>query len=707
MPNDNGSSADTRLPTFRDFIPEILDGLLGAHRNAPFDDFDVSRVFSYWIAELFETTDPGSFSYTDGGRELGIDFFVADGDNYYIYQCKAVTLETLESAVEAPSFDADDVNHLVEGIEYLRDESSSFPSTKREIRELRTRYQRSLKDSPTGTDLVATLAVLGKLTPGGRERFESVRQSYLAHGVALRLIEWPQLFEAIHRLDSQPSKTMRIDLRVDDKTRDILYQQNWIYALVYASDLVDAFEKHGMQLFDLNVRSEIRGSKVNRAIVDSLGTSQGRKNFHHLNNGLLLVCNNYRLPRSDGEPVRIQEPQIVNGCQTVTSLWRAYTDLSPEEQHEFRKGVKVQAKVIQQVAQDLLDEVVITTNNQNPMRARNLRSNSREQRDIQRGFRELKDKWFYVRKDGEFESLLNRGRPVAWFRKKDYEVQASGGRPRYRRIDNESVAKAWYSWIGNSGRAVQGGTDYFGEDAIYKRVFQVRPSHDYWHAFKEPEFERPDEGLFEPLSPTAHQLLLAQSVSAFVRSQVPSAIRNRRESISRLVKSGKIPGERDTGQPRAAQAQIAKALAEDREYVVTGYLSNIENILVELFGFVLCLRYGSLGPSTSRKLLALPDLATWTRLGFSLGDSEYVQDSSGVLWRVLEFVKWSLKHYFANFRFEIEAASRPKMFFARRESIVEMRKVLLESDDMCRETATKWKPQDGEPFVAGLPDLRA
>lgn len=525
------------LPAFPDFVPEILDGLEDAFSRAPFDDFDATKVFTFWVAELFETTKPGTFVYTDGGNELGIDFFVQSEHSYYIYQCKAVDADTLLTAQKPPKFDADDVNQILEGIDFLRNSASKFKTTKSEIRDLRTRYHRDLRNVPDETHLYATLAVLGELTPGGRDRFESERLELSKSGVTLRLITWEELYDAVHTLEPLPLKGMKLQLRVDNCEKDILYQSNWIYALVYARDLIDAYEKYGVRLFDMNVRQEIKSSKVNRAIVESLARAHGQKLFHHLNNGLLVVCNNYKLPKKDGDSITIHEPQVINGCQTVSSLWRAYVDLPPDGQEEMRSQVKVQVKVIQQAAQDLVDEVVITTNNQNPMKPRNLKSNAREQRETQKSLRELPNKWFYIRKDGEFEALVQKGQQVPWFRKRDYEVACSG-RPRYRKIENEDVAKDWYSWIGFSGQVLQGGVDFFGNDAVYDTIFKKRPSTDYWQAFADPDFGRPSDELFEAVTPSAHQYLLARAVAAYVKDSNPTPYRNRHDSIQRLVKSG-------------------------------------------------------------------------------------------------------------------------------------------------------------------------
>ncbi|HEY3317813.1 MAG TPA: AIPR family protein [Coriobacteriia bacterium] len=696
------------VPRFVDFVPEVLSAVADTYTRVPFDDFDMGKVFVYLIAELFESTEPGVFFYTDGGRELGIDFYVQSDQSYYIYQCKSVDLETLEVAVKPPTFDANDVNQLLEAVSFMRDRKKTFKSAKEDVRELRTKYQRDLADVPEDTHLYATIAVLGDLTPGGLERFDSEQEALAAHGVTLRLLTWSDIYEALHALEPIPLKDMQVSLRVDSREKDVLQQKDWILGLVYAKELIDAYEKYGVRLFDMNVRNEIKGSKINRAIIESLKTARGRKNFHHFNNGLLVVCNNYRLPGRDGDPLVVHEPQVINGCQTVTSLWRAHKDLVPADQAELLNNVKVQVKVIQNMPQELIDDVVITTNNQNPMKARNLKSNSREQRDIQRSFRDLAcDKWFYIRKDGEFESTSQRGHQVRWFTKKDYEV-ASAGRPRYRVLDNEAVAKSWYSFIGFSGLSLMGGVDYFGNDAVYERIFKTRPGDDYWQEFADPIFEKPTDEQFEQYTPTAYQYVLASAFGSFIKYSNPSPHRNRRDSIARLVRSKDLKGDAATGETTATQAEIAKALAGDQKYLRTAYLYNMENVLVELAAFILTRRYGALNPMIAYSMLQQPDLRKWCSRGFTMQaeDESIFHADNAVLWRIYEFLCWAIgQNYFTSAKYEIEAAQRPKAYFARRASIKDMKAILLESDGLVRSSVLPWKTQAGVSFFESLPDL--
>jgi hypothetical protein len=64
------------------------------------------------------------------------------------------------------------------------------------------------------------------------------------------------------------------------------------------------------------------------------------------------------------------------------------------------------------------------------------------------------------------------------------------------------------------------------------------------------------------------------------------------------------------------------------------------------------------------------------------------------------------QNYFTEFKFNIEAAVRPKMYFARRDSIKEMKRIIRESDEFVREGTFPWNTTQGLSFIESLPDLR-
>ena len=368
--------------------------------------------------------------------------------------------------------------------------------------------------------------------------------------------------------------------------------------------------------------------------------------------------------------------------------------------------MRIQAKIIQNAAAEFLEEIVISTNNQNPMKPRNLKSNTGEQRHLQREFSELQPhRWFYIRKDGEFQALTTAGRKVAWFHREHYKVDSGS---RCRLLDNVVAAKSWCSWIGGSNLVLQGGRDFFGDDVLYERVFKKRPGQDYWDKFASPQLQDLGSMPFESDSPTAHQFLLASAAAAYLRATGTSAHKNRRQSLVRGMQEGKLQGNLETGQVTSSSSDQAAYLAGDSEYVLTNYLNNMEDVLVELFSFTLARAYGALDTSTARRLLRLPDWEVWSGSGFTASpDAIAAAHPDGVLVRTVEFVRRIARGYCTKNKYEIEASARSKTFFGRRPTINGMRAELIEADELTRDVQFPWKTALGKSFLKTLPPLEA
>jgi AIPR protein len=77
--------------------------------------------------------------------------------------------------------------------------------------------------------------------------------------------------------------------------------------------------------------------------------------------------------------VRVTQPGIINGLQTVKSIHDAFDELNDKEREHFATDCEVLVRLhIRQAVADC-KELGKSTNNQNPMQPRNLRSNDPEQ----------------------------------------------------------------------------------------------------------------------------------------------------------------------------------------------------------------------------------------------------------------------------------------------------------------------------------------
>lgn len=96
--------------------------------------------------------------------------------------------------------------------------------------------------------------------------------------------------------------------------------------------------------------------------------------------------------------------QIVNGCQTATALALA------EKDGKLAPDTRVMLRIYETADAQLVDKIVLTTNNQNKISSRDLRSNDKVQIDMQEAF--SKYGLFYERKINQYGAQTPANRIV-------------------------------------------------------------------------------------------------------------------------------------------------------------------------------------------------------------------------------------------------------------------------------------------------------
>jgi hypothetical protein len=342
-----------------------------------------------------------------------------------------------------------------------------------------------------------------------------------------------------------------------------------------AIDLIGAFDSFGYQIFEPNVRAHIGKSKVNMAIKESLVHHTSRKEFQFLNNGLTVICKGFSNPTENRPCFRVVEPGVVNGLQTVVALHEAYYLLPSEDQRHLEETCYVLVRLLQQTAVRDINRVVLASNTQNPMQARNLRSNTTEQVYYERLFAE--EGWFYERKQGAWDAFSSdpaRWRTLSHYRESQFQAPGTGGRPRFRRIDNELSGQTWLAFIGFSNEAVHNKRYIFDEDSWYELVFLHRtPRHaaDYGFEISTPREEWKDQ------APSHTVMLVGYLARQFAKGVALSSKENRELSCQRLgIDPTEIPKE-----------QLDLTLAKDDDYLLEQVLSAMSFVFVEFFGYML------------------------------------------------------------------------------------------------------------------------
>jgi hypothetical protein len=196
-----------------------------------------------------------------------------------------------------------------------------------------------------------------------------------------------------------------------------------------------------MKLFDKNVRGYLK-NKLNSDIKKT-ACGQDSGYFSYFNNGITISCDDFTYRSTIEAPLlEIKNLQIVNGGQTTNSLHEAYLT------KELKQNVKVVVRLLHVQRQELLPQIILSTNNQTKVTSRDLRSNDDIQKILER---EIKGYGYY------YESRKDKY-------KKDKDALG-------KRVDAQTAAQAYYATIcGKPAEAKNKKAQIFGD--FYNTIFE-------------------------------------------------------------------------------------------------------------------------------------------------------------------------------------------------------------------------------------------
>nr|WMC97246.1 AIPR family protein [Aminobacter aminovorans] len=132
-------------------------------------------------------------------------------------------------------------------------------------------------------------------------------------------------------------------------------------------------------LFELNVRLPLGSTKVNKAIRESIENNQQHRKFALFHNGVTILAENVE---TVGETITLTNFVVVNGAQSLKQFHSAAGKITDD--------LRVLTRIIEIGGDaELAREISINSNNQNGIKARDLRSNDILQIRLQSEFGKL------------------------------------------------------------------------------------------------------------------------------------------------------------------------------------------------------------------------------------------------------------------------------------------------------------------------------
>lgn len=216
--------------------------------------------------------------------------------------------------------------------------------------------------------------------------------------------------ELVNRLNTIESRSKKIDeeirIRYDANNPSLIkYHAGGIKGVVCSASARELSrivnDDPTESVFDSNVRRSLgtRGA-VNSDILRTCTSAESSYLFWFLNNGVTIMCDSFDPVTDPDDPhVKIKNMQIVNGCQTATTLALA------EKRGQLAPDTRVLLRIYETMDSDLVDRIVLTTNNQNKITNRNLKANDPLQADMEQAF--MRYSYFYERKPRQYDDVAD------------------------------------------------------------------------------------------------------------------------------------------------------------------------------------------------------------------------------------------------------------------------------------------------------------
>ncbi len=352
------------------------------------DDRKVSRAFvllavaTYLSIELSEAQS----ILTDGGSDAGIDaIYVGDISDLElpvtIFQGKYKKNLDIDS-----NFPANEVQKVISTIWTIFDRDKDIgtinPTLKAEIEEIRSLI------SDGYIPIVKVVLFNNGLTWNAEGQQHLANANFPREQVDFEYINHENIVDFI-----QSTKGIKAFLKLTGES----FVENFnfkrvLIGKVNVTEIANLFRNHGEGLLEKNIRRYLglNRNRVNEAIQETL-LGDKKDNFYFKNNGITMVCRkfSYNALQEKNWDVIADDLQIINGGQTCKTIEQTITANEDNNFSQVYVLIRLYELSDEQSNDELINEITLATNSQNPVDLSDLRSNDIIQRTLETDIRLL------------------------------------------------------------------------------------------------------------------------------------------------------------------------------------------------------------------------------------------------------------------------------------------------------------------------------
>lgn len=357
------------------------DGKLQAvQQGRYFVEWVLIRLFNRTLDEIEDNSLDGGVSIPDGPQDKGIDCCFKDTDTLYIIQCK---YRQQHSYTEVNNFigqmnqffsreDGVGLNSkILEIWNFVHDADINhikvFYITNNDLTTENQAYKYNELMQQFGDTYSNKLGKNISLNIYGMESFSKIRTGML--------LELPAEIK-------QASPTLLLEKSFENR------DGNTIVAEVALKSLARLVKDYHEYIFFSNIRNYKGLNKINQKISETY--AQHPKDFWFYNNGITIVCTDYKLNGTypnGSKNYKITAPQIVNGCQTASTIHNAWLASSEYDKNTIDGTILV--KIIKDSKGTKRPFITKWTNTQTPVTGKDFFALEDFHKELQSNFENL------------------------------------------------------------------------------------------------------------------------------------------------------------------------------------------------------------------------------------------------------------------------------------------------------------------------------
>lgn len=450
------------------------------HEAKDFGD-EFHETFPYWVLQIFNPTFSAEMlqEAVDGldHDDDSIDAFWIDDDKreIFIVQCKSARSEKdLKACKKEWLSYLYDTTKKLKNLEYIDSHKNTrIQEIAADFSEAKTKkysihYQLfHLGYLPSEND-----SLIKTYNDKDDEKFDyisfrDIQSQWEEYKSRISMTE-PKYFE--FRIETEPQRNNIVRSRIGSHYT--------LIGLIPGSQLIKLRAEHKYKLFDKNVRFSLGKNKINTEIIETANAEPD--NFYFYNNGITITCNSFKFKESISV-IRVDHPQIINGAQTVDSLYSAYLSRINKQKRKLGSSaeaekvvndefdrIRVMFRIIQSDSHEspFAIKVIKYNNSQNSIQIRDFYANKKEQVELQKKLSDLG--YFYEIKRGERNYIKKEEHIALKKRLSDFPMSR-------QKMNIENISSSYRAFLGEPSAKEVGAKYILDDDNIYIDLFGRNP----------------------------------------------------------------------------------------------------------------------------------------------------------------------------------------------------------------------------------------